>query len=419
MTYRAKVLETGAADALQAVTGADISAPSGVTAVSDGSRLWVIGYAGGSSTLYSAVVSADGSLSAWQTAASPIHSSSELTSAVVYGSRIFAVLRVAVPFESDLFSLISIPILADGALGTSAVVRDYGALGWDYVYHLATVGSLLLQSTSLSGFPSVVSRINADGSLNDLNTFSSADLYVDQQSESITAAGSFLYAFTQSGGGSRRDPYTTMSVSRAALNADGTIAAWQATNAPPSGHAAADWCNPPIPVSAGSRTFLFAGLCNADLYGGAILWYSAEVSPFSLASMLPPQGPAGTFLALSGSDFVAGTAVTIGGTPVWDVNVRSSRLITATAPPHVAGASDVVVTSIDGRSASIAGAYTYLDTPPCTYSVSAQNTVFGLAGGTGTIVVNASATTCIWRTTESRNRLVPSIRRDRERRSAV
>ena len=72
------------------------------------------------------------------------------------------------------------------------------------------------------------------------------------------------------------------------------------------------------------------------------------------------------------------SAVTIGGIPATDVVFVSSTQITATAPAHVAGATDVTVTNYDGQSGTLSGAYTYVP-PPAVTGVSPASG--GISGG--------------------------------------
>jgi hypothetical protein len=89
---------------------------------------------------------------------------------------------------------------------------------------------------------------------------------------------------------------------------------------------------------------------------------------------LPPPNPAptvtsispnsgvtsgGTSVTVTGTGFLAGASVSIGGAAATNVNVASSTTITATTGAHVAGAVDVVVTNTDGLSGVLTRGYTY------------------------------------------------------------
>ena len=107
----------------------------------------------------------------------------------------------------------------------------------------------------------------------------------------------------------------------------------------------------------------------------------APVPPPTLSSVSPASGPAagGTSLTLTGTQFVTGATVSVGGTSATNVNVASSTSITATAPAHAAGSVSVVVTNPDGQSATQGNAYTYVSSPTLS---SVSPTSGPIAGGT-------------------------------------
>ncbi len=90
-----------------------------------------------------------------------------------------------------------------------------------------------------------------------------------------------------------------------------------------------------------------------------------ETAAPSISAISPSSGSVngGTNIAITGSRFTAGVGVTIGGVAATNVNVASSTQITATAPPHAAGAVDVVVTNANGLSATLTGGFTYQSSP--------------------------------------------------------
>ena len=102
----------------------------------------------------------------------------------------------------------------------------------------------------------------------------------------------------------------------------------------------------------------------------------------TLSSVSPASGPTagGTVLTLTGTQFVTGATVSVGGVSATSVTVNSSTSITATAPVHAAGAVSVVVTNPDGGSATINNAYTYTVPTPTLSSVSP--TSGPMSGGT-------------------------------------
>jgi len=81
----------------------------------------------------------------------------------------------------------------------------------------------------------------------------------------------------------------------------------------------------------------------------------------TVSAISPPSGPVagGTPIAITGTGFLAGAKVSLGGTTATGVNVVSSTSITATTPANASGAANVVVTNTHGRSGTLSGAYTY------------------------------------------------------------
>jgi large repetitive protein len=86
----------------------------------------------------------------------------------------------------------------------------------------------------------------------------------------------------------------------------------------------------------------------------------------SLTGVAPALGTrgGGTVLALTGTGFLAGATVTIGGAPAVGVVVNSANSITATTPAGTPGNALIVVTNTDGQSTTLSGAFTYQEWPP-------------------------------------------------------
>lgn len=81
----------------------------------------------------------------------------------------------------------------------------------------------------------------------------------------------------------------------------------------------------------------------------------------TITSLSVATGPAsgGTAVTITGTGFRAGDSVTFGGDAATSVVVVSSTSLTCVSPAHAAGAVDVVVTDPQGRSGTLAGAWTY------------------------------------------------------------
>jgi hypothetical protein len=104
----------------------------------------------------------------------------------------------------------------------------------------------------------------------------------------------------------------------------------------------------------------------------------------TVTSVSPNTGSTlgGTSVTITGTNFVAGAAVTFGTTPATNVSVTSSTTITATTPANAAGALSVTV-SENGQSGSLASGFTYAVPTP---------TVTGVSPNTGTTVGGTSVT---------------------------
>ena len=102
----------------------------------------------------------------------------------------------------------------------------------------------------------------------------------------------------------------------------------------------------------------------------------------TVLSITPASGPTsgGTPVTISGANFAAGATVVIGGTAATNVSVVGSTSIQATTGARAAGAAEVTVT-VDGRSSTLASAFTYVALPPPTIS-SISPASGSTAGGT-------------------------------------
>ena len=86
----------------------------------------------------------------------------------------------------------------------------------------------------------------------------------------------------------------------------------------------------------------------------------------TVSSISPNNGSTsgGTSVTISGTNFLAGVSVNIGGVQATGVNVTSSTTITAVTPAHAAGTVGVIVTNTDGQSGSLPNSFTYTSSPP-------------------------------------------------------
>jgi hypothetical protein len=125
----------------------------------------------------------------------------------------------------------------------------------------------------------------------------------------------------------------------------------------------------------------------------------ARIEPATApASSLGPTSTAlddhhGQPVAIIGTGFQPDAAVTFGGTPVDHATTLSNTVILTTAPDHVAGKVDVVVTNPDGQSATSPQQFTYAaPTPGAPPKIATVVALPGSAGEHGSPVVTITGT---------------------------
>ncbi len=93
--------------------------------------------------------------------------------------------------------------------------------------------------------------------------------------------------------------------------------------------------------------------------------YTAGNPAPKVNSIAPGSGPTsgGTAVTITGTGFLTGAAVSIGGAAATNVNVVTGTSITATTTAHAAGAASVVVTNSDAQSSTLSNAYSYVLSP--------------------------------------------------------
>ncbi len=136
------------------------------------------------------------------------------------------------------------------------------------------------------------------------------------------------------------------------------------------------------PAGAGQAD---VAVTNSDGQTGTALSAFSYVPGPTVAGVNPLSGPAagGTAVTVSGTGFLTGAGVTIGGAPATNVNVISDTMITCTTPPGAGGLADVVVTNADGQADTAANAFTFILAP----TVTDVSPVSGpAAGGTPVLV---------------------------------
>ena len=109
----------------------------------------------------------------------------------------------------------------------------------------------------------------------------------------------------------------------------------------------------------------------------------------TVTSISPTSGTTagGTSVTLTGTGFLVGASVTLGGTSATSIVVLSATQITATTPAHAAGGVTVTVTNPDAQSGSLTSGFTYVAAP----SLSSVNPNTGPAtGGTGVTITGTN-----------------------------
>jgi hypothetical protein len=94
--------------------------------------------------------------------------------------------------------------------------------------------------------------------------------------------------------------------------------------------------------------------------------YETTASPPTVTAIIPSSGPeaGGTAVQVTGSDFLPGARLFLGGEEAISVVVISSSLLEGQTPAHAAGAVDVTVENPDGQTGTLAGGFTYVTTNP-------------------------------------------------------
>ena len=108
----------------------------------------------------------------------------------------------------------------------------------------------------------------------------------------------------------------------------------------------------------------------------------------TVTSITPNTGTTngGTSVAITGTGFLAGATVKLGGTAATGVTVVSSTSITATTPAHAAGAVSVVVTNTDAQTGTLTNGYTYTTTNPAPTVTSITPNSGTINGGTAVTI---------------------------------
>ena len=116
---------------------------------------------------------------------------------------------------------------------------------------------------------------------------------------------------------------------------------------------------------AGTVGKVTISVTNTDLQAGSLANAFEYLDAPTLTAVDPAIGSSagGTSLKLTGSGFVSGATVSVGGVAATSVTWVSATELTASAPAHAVGVVDIVVTNPDTQAATLVGKLTYADPP--------------------------------------------------------
>jgi len=153
-------------------------------------------------------------------------------------------------------------------------------------------------------------------------------------------------------------------------------------------------------TGAGSAGAQDVVVTNTDTQAGTGAGVFTYVAAPTVTGVLPSSGPAGggTSLTVTGTGFLSGASVSVGGVACTSVTVASSTSITCTTGAGSAGAQDVVVTNTDTQAGTGAGVFTYVLPPTTTMTpttlpasqVSGEETPTTLVGASNAATVAAA-----------------------------
>lgn len=141
-------------------------------------------------------------------------------------------------------------------------------------------------------------------------------------------------------------------------------------------------------TSAGSAGTVSIVVTNPDAQSATGTNLFSYVPAPTVASISPTSGPAtgGTSVTITGTGFLAGAMVAIGGVSCTSVTVNSSTSVSCTTPSGTAGTADVVVTNTDSQTGTGVGIYTYNPGP----SVSSVSPTSGRTSGGTAITITGT-----------------------------
>ena len=143
--------------------------------------------------------------------------------------------------------------------------------------------------------------------------------------------------------------------------------------------------------SAGARDVQVTNASGASATRVGGFTYTAPSTTPTLTSISPTSGPTtgGTTITLTGTNFVSGATVRVGGVAATNVVFSSATRVTARTPAGTAGARDVQITNPNGQSATRTGAFTYT-APSTTPTLTSISPTSGPTAGGTTITLTGT-----------------------------
>jgi hypothetical protein len=137
-------------------------------------------------------------------------------------------------------------------------------------------------------------------------------------------------------------------------------------------------CTTPLRTSSG---IVNVSVTNTDSQSGTLTGGFIYIAAPVVSTISPSAGAlaGGTTVTITGSDFISGASVDIGGSACTSVNVSNANVLNCTTSAHTAGTAAVTVTNPDGQYTSLSSAFTYQAGPTIT---SISKSAGPLAGGT-------------------------------------
>ncbi|MGA9811443.1 MAG: IPT/TIG domain-containing protein, partial [Terriglobales bacterium] len=134
---------------------------------------------------------------------------------------------------------------------------------------------------------------------------------------------------------------------------------------------------------------------NTDAQSGTLAGgytYAAPHAAPTVTAITPNSGTinGGTAVTITGTGFLAGASVKLGGTSAAGVTIVSATSITATTPAHAAGAVSIVVTNTDAQIGTLTNGYTYIDPSSPAPTITVISPVSGTINGGTAIAITGT-----------------------------